>query len=279
MFKRRSKQPATRKPVELAPFPAIALRVLQLATEPDASPTRIAGVVRADAAISARVLRLANSSLYGFRQRIDTLSAASMALGAKKLVEVTIASTVSLYHAPRGHLTSDQSQLLWRRSIGSAFAAQQAAPGFGVDPSRAFFAGLFLPIGLLRFHQVYPLRVIDRIRRFYGEGLSGPEAQRRVFGLDFLQEGGRLVRDWDLPVWIATSMEQARAFKPTDLIGTCLRRADVAACTLLEEDGVLAEEDRWSVDMPAVLAALESEAQELSRADLRERTSEFDFAA
>ncbi|MFT5288721.1 MAG: HD-like signal output (HDOD) protein [Planctomycetota bacterium] len=279
MFNKRSKRKPMRQAAELAPFPGVALRVMQLATEADTGPTDLIGAMRADAAISGRILRLANSSLYGFRQRIDTLSAAGMALGKTRLVEVTLASVVSLYHAPRGYLDGRVSHLLWRRSLATALCAQGLAAEHGVDPSRTFFAGLFLPIGLLRFHQVYPPHVVERVRVAYASGLSGPQAERQVFGLDHIQEGARLVRDWELPAWISYSMGESRATQPIDLVGSCLRKADLVACSMLHRDGELAEEDRWSVDMPALEGMLESGSAEDLMADLRERTKAFDAAA
>ena len=283
MFRRRSSSKRMRQPAELAPFPMVALRVLQLAAEDDpdraAGPTELIDVVRTDAAISARILRLANSSLYGFRHRIVTLQAAGMALGTEKLIEIVLASAVSLYHAPRGHLQERQSVLLWRRSLCTALAAQELAPARGVDPARAFFAGLFLSLGLLRFHQVYPPRILARVRTLHAEGLDGPMATRRVFGLDHVQEGARLVRDWGLPSWIAASMEDARAARPSDLVGACLRDADVSACALLLEDGELGEEDYWTIDATTVAARVEDPEEEALRAFLRERTRTFDQAA
>lgn len=279
MLRRRPRARKTRKPAELAPFPGVALQVLERAGDPDLGPAELVELIRTDAAISARILRLANSSLYGFRQRVDTLEAAGVALGATKLIEVAIASTVSLYHASRGHLDARCSKLLWRRSVGTALAAQEDALERAIDPARAFFAGLFVPIGLLRLHQVYPQHVIRRARAYSSEGATWREAQRRVFGLDQLQEGSRLLRDWGLPAWIAASLEEARAPRPLDLVGETLREADHRACAMLLADGTLCSEDHWTVDMGPVVERLSRAAESEPERGLRAAATAFDLAA
>ena len=66
---------------ELAPFPAIAMRVMEVAESDRFSAYDLASVIPADQALSVKLLRLANSAYYGFARRIPTVRDAVVLLG------------------------------------------------------------------------------------------------------------------------------------------------------------------------------------------------------
>ena len=58
----------------LEPLPAIALRVIELAGHDDATPRELVALIETDAALTARVIKLANSAYYGFSREIGSPS-------------------------------------------------------------------------------------------------------------------------------------------------------------------------------------------------------------
>ena len=80
--------------------PGVALRIIELAQDPDVVMATAADTIGLDAALSARMLRIANSPLYASRRRVDNLSQALTLLGLN--ATLTLALGFSLAQGPRG---------------------------------------------------------------------------------------------------------------------------------------------------------------------------------
>lgn len=79
--------------------PGVALRIIELAQDPDVDMTTTAKVIGMDMALSARMLRVANSPLYASRRRIDNLGQALTMLGLN--ATLSLALGFSMVHGVR----------------------------------------------------------------------------------------------------------------------------------------------------------------------------------
>jgi len=70
--------------------PGIALRIIELAQDPEADITTAADIIAIDMALSARMLRIANSPLYASRRRIENLGQALTMLGLNATVSLAL---------------------------------------------------------------------------------------------------------------------------------------------------------------------------------------------
>ena len=111
-------------PDRLPPFPAIALKALNLMAGPDTSLHKLCDLIRSDPAFSTAILRIANSPLVGFSKDITSVLQASMLLGFRRLKSVAI--TVGL----KAYLERSCSPILkscWRHSVACAIVAERSA--------------------------------------------------------------------------------------------------------------------------------------------------------
>ena len=93
--------------------PGVALRIIELAQDPDVVMATAADTIGLDAALSARMLRIANSPLYASRRRVENLSQALTVLGLN--ATLTLALGFSLAHCgPGSHPVARER--VWRRS-------------------------------------------------------------------------------------------------------------------------------------------------------------------
>lgn len=69
----------------LLTLPEVAVRMVEIAQQPDPDYAEVARIVRTDPAISAKILKTANSALFAFRQRIETIEDALLKLGMSTL--------------------------------------------------------------------------------------------------------------------------------------------------------------------------------------------------
>ena len=67
----------------LPSIPTVALEILRLSKDPSVSVEDLGEVISADPALSAKILKLANSSLYRRGEEITTLPKAAVLLGLK----------------------------------------------------------------------------------------------------------------------------------------------------------------------------------------------------
>jgi len=127
--------------------------ILELVDNPHTSVARLASVISKDAALMKRLLRQANSPLYGFQRRVSDPSFAVVLLGFDALKEMVVRSVV--YGAFRRMVdTMIRFESFWTHSIGCALGSRLIAIKTGVcDANDAFAAGLLHDVGYIIINQ------------------------------------------------------------------------------------------------------------------------------
>jgi putative nucleotidyltransferase with HDIG domain len=166
---------------------------------PLASATDIGRVISDDPDMTARLLRLVNSPIYGFPSRISTVSQAISIVGMNQLHDLAVAASfIRLFGQVPQELVSMDS--FWRHSVACAVAARLLA-GQRKEPNveRFFVAGLLHDIGRPIMYQRLPdqSRMALERTRATGELLHAVEVE--VFGFHHGQVGAALLDRWRLP--------------------------------------------------------------------------------
>lgn len=141
---------------KLASLPAVYHRIRDLLDDPDSSMFELAEAVSSDTAITARVLRVVNSVLYGFPGKVETVSRAVNLMGMQQVHDLVLSTLVvaafSGIRPARMHMGR-----FWSDSVLRGLAARAAARQLGMgDPERMFVEGLLADIGHLVMFQVAP---------------------------------------------------------------------------------------------------------------------------
>jgi HD-like signal output (HDOD) protein len=127
-----------------------APRILATLYDPETTPAKIAGVITLEPGLTVRVLRVANSSLYGLRQKVATLDRAVLVLGLDAVRSVAAAACFDrglLQGANKLPIDVDALQL---HSLGTAVAAEGLANVHDKNKSaEAFIAGLLHDFGVM----------------------------------------------------------------------------------------------------------------------------------
>ena len=134
----------------LPTLPEVALKVREVVDDPETSATDVADIVVTDAALSARLLKVANSPLYRGRIAIDNIQMAVSRLG-QVLVKNLVTSLVmeQMFQATSNRLEKRLHDL-WEHSIEvSAICQVLAAKQSGIKRDEAMLAGLIHDIGKL----------------------------------------------------------------------------------------------------------------------------------
>jgi len=188
---------------DLRPLPSVALRVLKIAESEHFSAHELAQTIGADAALTAKVLRLANSAYYGFPRRISTVRDAVVLLGFRAVRSATLATCV-MEAMPRG--TDIDDRQFWHYSITVAMLAEVLARSVRAHTEEAYTAGVLHNIGRLALDHHRP----DMLRRAVilaeREEMTLPEAEMVLLGYTDAQLGGALALHWDFPMELAAAV-------------------------------------------------------------------------
>lgn len=200
--------------MELLPaLPAIVHHILKVAESPDSSASDLAEVLMADQAVTAKVLRVANSPFYGSGREISELSRAVVRLGSVAIRNIVIAvcakRTVS---AIAGDVP--EHAVLWRHGVAVAAAADLIARRIGMNnPEEAYVGGLLHDIGQLPM-AVFRPQEFRTVFEAQGRGTRFLALERSYIGMDHTQAGYRLLSRWGLPTALCDVVRRHHEMSP-----------------------------------------------------------------
>ncbi len=225
-----------------------ALRLTQLLNDPTNDFEEAAAVIKADGLLTAKLLRVCNSSAFGLAERVASVDQALMLLGFNEVRRLVLSLGFgNAMTVPLPDYAMEPNQL-WQHSFMAATAGESiASRGLcqDVDVSVAFTAGLLHDIGKLIMAQVITPEARTVIHRHMsGEGLGSVEAEREVLGTDHAEVGSCLLHIWRLPENIveAAANHHRPVIKPTPKLSAVAHLANRIAHLAQSEPGVEASQ-------------------------------------
>ena len=253
--------------IELPQLPDIALKVKQIADDPEGDIQAVARVIQSSPVLSGQLIRLANSSLYHRPTPVTNCLGAVTMLGMRKTRDLVITYTLRNLFRTKSSVIDERMHRLWRHSAltgAVTYALADMTPG--LTPDRALLLGLLHDIGVLP--------VISYAERF-PELTQHAEVLEEVINALRAQVGAMVLRKWgfsDETVQVcmdAENWQRDPGDRPdyTDAVLVAQRLADalldkrtpMESVSDLPAFGKLA---RGRLDDEAVLDALLSEAQQ-----------------
>src|ERR1022692_4623445 len=188
----------------LPPFPAIAHRILALASQEDASPQEVGGLIRLDPSFSAELLRFANSALFGVRREVTSLTQAVAMLGMDRVK--SMATFVVLHNMVRSSVRVSALRKVWVHSVVTAIIAEEAARNLRMDSEVAYTAGLLHNLGILGLMSAYPDEYSRMLEVSDDFGFDLLQTERDLFEIDHCAAGAYLAQDWNFPEELAAAI-------------------------------------------------------------------------
>ena len=180
----------------LPSLPAVAIKLLELTSDPDVAMKEIAQLVQQDQALAAKVLKTVNSSFYGLSSRCGSIERAMGYLGLNTVKSLVLG--FSLVEATNDVGDGFDLEAHWRRAIIGASGSRTVAKLVGgVDPEEAFTAALFQDMGMLAAFAAMKTRYTDAIEGVPHRVLCTSESEE--FGFDHTEVGTGLASKWNLP--------------------------------------------------------------------------------
>ncbi|TFW32401.1 HDOD domain-containing protein [Massilia horti] len=181
---------------DLPSLPAVVMELLGSVDQEDVDISVLAKKVSYDQALTAKTLRLANSSLYGLQVKVTTIQQAITFLGFQTTRNLIIAVAVTGCF-PSGRCPGFDDKAFWRHSIATAACARALARRMRFNQDYAFTAGLLHDIGRLvlvtRFPEPYQQVLAHRAE----QDCTLLDAERAVLGIDHISAGVALAQHWN----------------------------------------------------------------------------------
>ncbi len=176
----------------------VVMRVLELGQDPEVSLGEVAKVINLDPALTAKMLRMANSPLYARQRKTENLRQAITLFGLEGTITLALGFSVvnNLNKNQNHHFDYPQ---FWRRSLAAATCAQVLSERLAL-PNREdmFLAGLLQDIGMMALGRAIP----ELYHGTVSTRLSHDRArlrEREQFGVDHAEIGAWLLQQWNFP--------------------------------------------------------------------------------
>ncbi len=214
----------------LPSLPTVAVEVLRLTRSEDVSVEALAKVIQNDPALTAKILKVVNSALFGIPREVGSIKQAVVILGLRTVK--VMALSFSLVDAIRVRDTGRfDLEAYWRRSLTTAVCARllcrSALPKLAEE---AFVAGLLADIGQFVAARCAADEYEPVLKQAAGAAAPLWQLERDLLGASHASIGADLLRKWGLPAGICDAIATHHWEGLSTLQGDAQRLATIVAC-------------------------------------------------
>jgi putative nucleotidyltransferase with HDIG domain len=192
---------------DLPSLPAVVMELLSSIEQENIDISVLAKKVSYDQALTAKTLRLANSSSFGLQVKVATIQQAITFLGFQTTRNlITTAAVTGCF--PSGLCPGFNDKAFWRHSIATAACARSLARRLRFNQDVAFTAGLLHDIGRLVLLTGHPQAYAEVLAWHARNGADWQDTERAVLGADHVDAGVALAEHWNF----SDTMRQAIAW-------------------------------------------------------------------
>lgn len=192
--------------IGLPTLPTVVAKMIKLIDSPKTSAASLARLIGSDQALTARILRLANSAYYGFPREVSTVNLAIVVLGFNTVKDIGLSLSVFNVFKDENENPLFNLTRFWEHSIACGVASRMLARSYRTRYSgEAFVAGLLHDIGKVILNQYFNESFISIIKK-QKEGIRFEDAESMATGTTHSQIGGWLAEKWNLPMIICDSI-------------------------------------------------------------------------
>src|SRR5215471_18719052 len=169
--------------IRLPSPPVIAVRILDAVKKDDFSLGELAAIIQTDPALTARILKVANSSFYCLPHKASSIEKALSVLGMNALKNIALSFVIASGMKKPGDDNFD-FDFFWKRSITAAVAANLVASLVNHRNDDTFITSLLQDIGVVIMYLCRPDDYLMVRQDKQISGLPIEVVERQVFGFD-----------------------------------------------------------------------------------------------
>jgi putative nucleotidyltransferase with HDIG domain len=185
---------------DLPTLPRTVLKITELVNDPKSSAKDLARVITDDQVLTARLLKLVNSSFYGFPERISTVTGAIVLLGFDAIRNLLLTTSVFDLFANHNRKKKQDQEKFWDHSLGCAVGAKVIGNYLRHDKiEELFVSGLLHDIGKIVEMMYLSDEYTKVVSVIDSENILMTAAENKVLGYNHAEVGKLLAEKWNLP--------------------------------------------------------------------------------
>ncbi|MBN2468414.1 MAG: HDOD domain-containing protein [Deltaproteobacteria bacterium] len=185
---------------DLPTLPRTFLKITELVNSPKSSAQDLARVITDDQILTARLLKLVNSSFYGFPRRVSTVRGAIVLLGFDAIRNLLLTTSIFDLFSNMNRKGKFQREQLWDHSLGCAVGAKVIGGYLKYDKiEEIFVAGLLHDIGKIVEMLFLPKEFQKIAALIEAKDILMVTAEESVLGYTHAEVGKMLAERWNLP--------------------------------------------------------------------------------
>ncbi|MBU0480303.1 MAG: HDOD domain-containing protein [Proteobacteria bacterium] len=183
---------------DLPTIPHTMQAVLSSLDSVSASAAKLEDIIKEDPVLTARVLKMANSSYYGSAQEISSLSRAIVTVGFEEVRNIVIGLSLTGVFCDDLGFEEFNAVDIWLHSIGVATCAKMIAQEVSdLEPDEMFTVGMLHDLGRILFCLYFADELRELLSMMKAENISLVEAEDK-YGLGHSDIGAHLAHRWQL---------------------------------------------------------------------------------
>jgi len=183
---------------EIPPLPLAVSESIELLNNEVCDFNILQNTIAKDVALSGRILKVSNSPFYGLSGQVSSIKESCVVLGTHTLKNILIAVGVMDKFPPSSGNNIDISKM-WHHCYCTAVTAKLLAQQVGVDPEKAFTAGLLHDVGKMVLDVYFSHYYADAISHRKENDCLMIEAESEILGVTHSDVGGKIAACWNLP--------------------------------------------------------------------------------
>ena len=194
------------KILKVAALPKVVLKFNEAIQNPVTTNHDLENIISEDTALASRLLRIANSAMYNFPSKIETIDKAITIIGHQQMNEIILGcSIIKLFqNIPQEIVNMEQ---FWEHSLAVATASRIIASyRREQNIEKHFTSGLLHDIGRLIILIELPKQTEEIINKARTEDLLLVDVEKGVLGFDHAKLGAMLLKKWKLPERLVSSV-------------------------------------------------------------------------
>jgi HD-like signal output (HDOD) protein len=191
--------------VKLPSMSEVAHALIKTLNDEDVEVAQVRNIIAKDPALTAKLLRLANSAQFGLQRSVGTLDDAISMVGMAKVRTLSLGACLNESFP---NLPGLDRKTFWKNSMDCAGYAQWLASALALDAQQAWLTGMMLRLGELLIGQAEPkaLQEIEKLPHLPG---GRWEREKRLVGFSEGQITAELARRWNFPAAIVQALQHA----------------------------------------------------------------------
>ncbi|BCO27101.1 hypothetical protein MIZ03_1988 [Rhodoferax lithotrophicus] len=191
--------------VKLPSISEVAQQLIKTLNRDDAGIQEVSDIIAKDPALTAKLLRLANSAQFGLPRGVASLDEAIHMVGMAKVRALTLTACMNDSFPTFPGLNAQE---FWRFSMACAGYTQWLASRLGMDGQLAWLTGMMVRLGELLILQAQP-QALTEIEKMPHQPGSRWEREKRLIGFSEGQITAELARRWNFPIQIVQALERS----------------------------------------------------------------------